>query len=455
MQAFPCLAELRDGRVFLFEDVTALLTSWGRDDVAATFPLVQAAAAQWAKIEALVRANVEALLVRRRRLRKDCDPAETIVTRRRHALLLLHVMELAPHKTAREAEFQRLVVGPDWAQLPSRLELLALDDSQRKRLRPELHLRNRQKRLMHLTFQTTDAAWDGTGEAPTDDLRGVQKLEDVVAGRLPQWAAGLRDVVVIPRDSWRGDVVVQRCQKFGSCYMQSAGVLVHYIIRRNLYGRDGTTVGIYTPDLTTYMLRRVAKKVVWAFISEDSGGNTLPLLRNLAGLGRGDIIKQACANCVVLVGDGEIVDLLRQYGPALVSTMDMNDTEATGIAEELGNPAMFVHVGSNPVQDPVTQWHSVLLIGYRTEPAATPGGVPGVRYLIQNWWGFKQFFEVDLAFLSSRQAELAWVTNTGLTALPAGTVLCNGLISASMPFGRAACPDPLTRGTPVLVSFVA
>jgi hypothetical protein len=375
---------------------------------------------------------------------------ETIVTRRRHALLLLHVMKLAPRKpeAARQEEYRRLVMGPDWAQLPSRHELRA-DTRLRKRLRPELHLRDRQKRLMHLIFQTTDTAWDGTGTAP-GDLRRVRKLEDVVAEHLPQWAAGLPDVVVIPRDSWGGDAIVQRCQKFGSCYMQSADVLAHYIIRRNLFALNGTAAGVFTADLTTYMLRRVKRKAVWSFIDEDLGGNTLPFLRNLAGLNDAAdiIIKKMSVDYDAPVADSDIVRLLQKYGPAVVSTMDMHDTMATQpVREPLAHPAIFAYAGDCPVQYPVKLWHSVLVIGYRTEPAATPGGVSaGTRYLIQNWWDSKQFFEVDLAFLKSRQAELAWVTNSNLTALPAGTVLCNGLISASMPFGRASCPDPRTRG---------
>ena len=32
------------------------------------------------------------------------------------------------------------------------------------------------------------------------------------------------------------------------------------------------------------------------------------------------------------------------------------------------------------------------------------------RYLIQNWWRSKQFFECDIYFLRSREAVLVWVT---------------------------------------------
>ena len=113
-----------------------------------------------------------------------------------------------------------------------------------------------------------------------------------------------------------------------------------------------------------------------------------------------------------------------------------------GSKDTLYDDGTHAHLGnSEPGDVEPSSWHAVLIIGWRTEPRDS-----STRYLIQNWWTTKQFFEVDLAFLVSRSARLAWVNSTTFDTLPPGTAMCPGPFGASAAsWGTASCPDPRTR----------
>jgi hypothetical protein len=189
-------------------------------------------------------------------------------------------------------------------------------------------------------------------------------------------------------------------------------------------------------------------RYIWGFIEKNKG------------LHARDFLEYKLSNFAAVVecslgrgwgreSDGDLISLLDAHGPAFVYALRVstNTPESTGpgpagpsLLDPLFDVNTHVHVGGDgdAVDTKRQCWHEVVLIGYRVTH-------DGVRYLVQNCWTGKQFFEVDLAFLASRDARLVWVTSNTLTALPAGLPVTHGPYKASASsWGSAITPERMS-----------
>lgn len=65
------------------------------------------------------------------------------------------------------------------------------------------------------------------------------------------------------------------------------------------------------------------------------------------------------------------------------------------------DPSKLVHAGEE-FEDGMGA-HTLVVVGWRVSEEGS------ARFLVQNWWTDKQFFEVDLPYLVSRGAHLTWL----------------------------------------------
>jgi hypothetical protein len=137
---------------------------------------------------------------------------------------------------------------------------------------------------------------------------------------------------------------------------------------------------------------------LWKFMYEDSGDDSVAFLKELGGLNRQEVLERAAD----VLDAAAVVHNLLTHGPALIARF------STFAAFKNSDPPRHSFIGEDESAHGGN--HAMAIVGYRDE-----GG--DVRFLVQNWWSSKQFFECDLAFLQSRHATLAWVI-ASRTALP-------------------------------------
>ncbi len=194
-----------------------------------------------------------------------------------------------------------------------------------------------------------------------------------------------------------------RCQKSGNhCFMHAPNVVLHYVVckHRVLAGDDSEGHLKEMVDLTAYLLKRFDGSRLWKYLYADSGGHSTKFLQELGGLRRREVlVRQADFFEEDAVGAAAVVHNLVTFGPALIAQF------STFAAFKKGGDSF---IGSNDAES--TGSHAMAMVGYRRVGAE-------VRFLVQNWWRTKQFFECDLAFLVSRDATLVWVT-ASLRTLP-------------------------------------
>ena len=257
-------------------------------------------------------------------------------------------------------------------------------------------------RLMRLVDSGTDVAGD---QVPA----GVQRFENfcAVAGMAP-WADPERSTV-FHRDVVPGSLV-QRVQRSGLCYMHGSDVVLHYrVCKSKAVAGDPAPANHEMVDLTAFMLAHLSGEELWKFV-ENPGDDSVRFLKRLA---QTEEVRQLdCDWLLEPATVGQVVQLFDQYGPALVARFRTNATWR--------NATVSSHIGGDMERGADTGLHAMALVGYRR----VEGG--NVRFLIQNWWGAKQFFEADLPYLHSRGATLAFI-RANLDHIPVDWPISNRL----------------------------
>ena len=317
----------------------------------------------------------------------------------------------------------------------------------------------RRRRLMHLMITPTDVRADGadialTGLAGSDGaapVRAWQTYDDFVAA-YPEWGPvttlpatattatpPTSSVFVCFIDGVDG-CLVQRGQidsQCGPCYMQAPNVLLHYLLcRNNSAAQCAARSPPLTVDLTAYTVRHMAASDVWRLIDGTAGGMATTALLALSGLTRRDIVEESPGFLSTPSAGDEIVRRMGVYGPALIASLAVNDCD-----DSLEDRACHRHVGGD---DPAVligyqamTYHSMVIVGWRRVDSDG-----SYRFLVQNWWAGKQFFECDVVFLRSRLAHLVWVNKPDLTHLPLPTdCLFFSRFASSLSFGAAVSAE--------------
>ncbi len=268
------------------------------------------------------------------------------------------------------------------------------------------------KRLMSLVALPEDVTWDGKGLAPWA-FQGLQTWADFIQGSAGKaW----RHASLCFTDA----TVLQRVQPVSPSFMLAPSVLMHYL-------------KLPTPDVSKHKLRRMSAAELWDFVTEDRGGFAEDYLRQVCGspsLALHHVPYSTMTSAKVVHG-------LETWGPALISSCEVL---ASGTAEDplyqsqngvlLGACDLY-GTGSPVPRTSPRQLHSMLIVGHRTLRNGA------VRFLVQNWWLKRQFFECDSSFLIGRRAHLAWVTDHPRTGAPS---------APSAPFVYSEPCGPATTG---------
>jgi hypothetical protein len=181
--------------------------------------------------------------------------------------------------------------------------------------------------------------------------------------------------------------------------MHAPDVVLHYVVCKHRAVAGDNSHLKEMVDLTAYLLKHFDGARLWKFMYEDSGDDSVAFLKELGGLSRREVLELPAT----AVADGaDVARNLLTHGPALIARF------STFAAFKTSDPPLHSFIGEDESAHGGN--HAMAIVGYRDE-----GG--DVRFLVQNWWSSKQFFECDLAFLQSRHATLAWVI-ASRTALP-------------------------------------
>ena len=185
------------------------------------------------------------------------------------------------------------------------------------------------------------------------------------------------------------NVICQRHQLSGMCYIHGPAVLQHYLV----WLSQGSNPGMI--DVSKMVRETFVVEELQKHIFEEEGGNSLKMLERI--LLPGSIVLPTFI-------DNVTVESMEQSGPLLVSEFTVyNDFKCRG---------KFSYTG-NPTGDFIGH-HAMVLIGTRV----TKDECGEVRFfLLQNWWKDKQFVEVDAGYLKACGAKL-YSVQTAQTGIP-------------------------------------
>jgi hypothetical protein len=268
-------------------------------------------------------------------------------------------------------------------------------------------------RLVRLAAHAHDDA------APAPPLR-FQDGIDAFYAAVPEWEDPTMTWVFFV-NSVAGSVVY-RGQKFGNCFMHAPDVILHYAVclHRSVAGTDVIKLKDMV-DLTAYMLALFNGALVWKFVYDDIGGDSVEFLRILGGLDAGHCLERQD-----LLTDDEVVRNLETHGPALIAYF------RTFTAFTSCDEGRHSFIGAEVAAS--TGKHAMALVGHRRDAAGR------VRYLVQNWWESMQLFECDLVFLMSRESTLVWVTKP-LLELPNDPPMVDGEFAEGVGGGEERCEE--------------
>jgi hypothetical protein len=182
------------------------------------------------------------------------------------------------------------------------------------------------------------------------------------------------------------DVLVQRVQRIGLCYLHAPAVLSHYLVSRNNFT---------DPSMMINMASLIAGSFDSAALAEhifgDKGDSSIKVLKSFLG----PASKMKAWNI-------EDIDVhtFRLYGPALVSGFEVFDDFMTDDK---------IHYEGVP-RGKSWGYHAMVLLGMKTKPVRT--------FLLQNWWSKKQFISVSEEYLIATGPTISFVTSPQ-TSIPA------------------------------------
>ena len=242
------------------------------------------------------------------------------------------------------------------------------------------------ERLLRLATRRGDL----TKESVPEDVHSFADFCEAVR----VWGTVNPEVVVFHRDRVPNCEAVRR-QLLGTCYMHGSNVVLHYVVCKHSGQTSHTMV-----DLVRYMQKYVAGEKLWEHISGNKGGNSVRFMGDLA---KAPVISYSAAALELPDADNIVVGLLEKHGPALIA--GFKTYPARNGHPKFGEEDVCIERVDDFDED-ADKGHAMAIVGWRKE---TVGDRVQYRYLVQNWWQTRQYFEVTLAYLSSRQAHLAWI----------------------------------------------
>ena len=201
---------------------------------------------------------------------------------------------------------------------------------------------------------------------------------DGFCDRVPEWSSP-ETSYVFQRDDPRvskKDVLCQRAQLSGLCYIHGPDMLQHYLVSIN------TNTSAPMIDISKLIRKSYNAKQLEDHIFNDKGGSSHTMLKSI--LEPGSIISSS--KLPLIEQD------LKEFGPILVSGFEVfEDFHKAELSSYHGNPVgKFLGL------------HAMIIIGSRTKENKN-------FYLLQNWWKQMQFVEVDEVYLKHCNPTLYYV----------------------------------------------
>jgi hypothetical protein len=195
----------------------------------------------------------------------------------------------------------------------------------------------------------------------------------------PEWSTDNKTNFVFFRDHPRivnkGNVLIQRRQLSGNCYVHGP-ILASYYIMCMLYP-DAQPI-----DIRTYILRHLDPEHLGKMITHCGGGSSRHVFQSLIGSKATLIVTGFNSH------QNEIKQHMADFGCGLVSGFQIE--RKFRVSEQASYSGGFTSevIGS----------HSMVLIGFRTDAT-------GRQFcLLQNFWKVKQFVEVDAEYFANSGA---------------------------------------------------
>ncbi len=223
------------------------------------------------------------------------------------------------------------------------------------------------------------------GEQAREDVSSF----DIFVNQNPQWGPGkswvlFRDHVLLASKN----AYVQRTQLSSLCYMHGPVVMQHYLVAMNSQEKIGMV------DISDYLRKHMDSESLKNHLYENQGGHSIEFLRNLLRLENHETLEKPD------IKSNDVPKFLEKFGPGLISSME--------IWSCFYDQSKWIHLGKPSGK--MKGHHSMILIGYRNEG-------PDIRLLLQNWWNFKTFVEVDTSYLRACGAVLTFC-NTPHKSIP-------------------------------------
>eukprot|EP00051_Salpingoeca_urceolata_P008209 m.104233 g.104233 ORF g.104233 m.104233 type:complete len:331 (+) comp15634_c0_seq1:345-1337(+) len=188
------------------------------------------------------------------------------------------------------------------------------------------------------------------------------------------------------------DVHVQRHHLSGLCYMHAPAVAQYYNIWFHALRNNNTNTKHSMLDLAKYIRNHFSPAQLSRHIFDNDGDDSRLFL---------DAILQP-GSFTIASGLAEIGDNLHRYGPGLVSLFKVyNDFH--------DNHSQHHHAGTPRGKE--VGHHAMVVLAVRQDPEGKR------HFLLQNWWGQKQFVEVDEEYMKRCGATVYFI-ETPQTGIP-------------------------------------
>ena len=218
------------------------------------------------------------------------------------------------------------------------------------------------------------------GDETSDTIPSEVQTFSNFCEKIPSWNSSATSYV-FHRDDARvstKDVLCQRAQLSGLCYIHGPDMLQHYLVSMN------TKLSAPMIDISKLIRDSYDAEELESHIFEDKGRSSYQMLQRIL---EPDSI----------VSSTKIEDIgmdLKQYGPLLVSGFRIyDDFYQYKSSAYHGEPKGIRKNGGT---------HSMIIIGARTENDKN-------YFLLQNWWKKMQFAEVDQIYLKKCEPILFYV----------------------------------------------
>jgi hypothetical protein len=196
------------------------------------------------------------------------------------------------------------------------------------------------------------------------------------------------DSFVVFRDhlnlNGKSHALVERFQKSGLCYMHACVVMQHYLVVMNNVNE------VPMLNMAEYLKKYMPGDALYHHIWNNKGGDSLDFLENILNTRPDSETIVTLSNKAL--AETEMDKLLKSYGPGLVSGFCVAKAF-------IGND--WQHLGKYKVEK-FEGRHAMVLVGYRIVDGKK-------RYLLQNWWKFKPYVEVDIEYLLSSKATIHFI----------------------------------------------